>query len=149
MVWLAYFYSISGADKKQTVRLLTLVLVRLIICLMSNFKSIRDLLGVTQVALASGMGCSQGNVSFYEKGQTIPPDAAKRLIDFAATLGHTITFNDVYGGDSTFDADPIGQNLDTAMAETAKVGQIERKEKVRRGHDHAMRDVLNAAGKGV
>jgi putative transcriptional regulator len=114
---------------------------------MSNFKSIRDLLGVTQVALASGMGCSQGNVSFYEKGQTIPPDAAKRLIDFAATLGHTITFNDVYGSDSTFDADPIDANLDTAMAETAKDGQIDRRTVVRRAHDHAIRDALK--GKGV
>ena len=64
---------------------------------MSNFKSIRERLGVTQLVLAAGMGCTQGNVSFYEKGQTIPPDAAKRLIEFSATLGHTITFNDIYG----------------------------------------------------
>ena len=64
---------------------------------MSNFKSIRDRLGVTQLALAAGMGCTQGNVSFYEKGQTIPPDAAKRLIEFAASLGQAITFNDIYG----------------------------------------------------
>ncbi len=64
---------------------------------MSNFKSIRERLGVTQLVLATGMGCTQGNVSFYEKGQTIPPDAAKRLIEFAATLGHPITFNDIYG----------------------------------------------------
>ena len=37
----------------------------------------------------------------------------------------------------------------TGMAEAAKVDQIERREKVLRAHDHAMRDVLNAAGKGV
>lgn len=64
---------------------------------MSNFKSIRARLGVTQAALAAGMGCTQGNVSFYEKGQTILPDAAKRLIDYAATLGHSLSFNDIYG----------------------------------------------------
>lgn len=116
---------------------------------MSNFKSIRDLLGVTQAALASGMGCSQGNVSFYEKGQTIPPDAAKRLIDFAATLGHTITFNDVYGGDSTFDADPIDPNLDTAMAEAAKSGLIERRSLVRRSEDRAMRAALGKTKQGA
>lgn len=75
---------------------------------MSNFKSIRDLLGVTQAALASGMGCTQGNVSFYEKGQTVPPDAAKRLIEFAASLGHTITFNDIYGEGVAFDGTPTG-----------------------------------------
>lgn len=96
---------------------------------MNNIKAIRDHLGVTQVALASGMGCTQGNVSFYEKGQTIPPDAAKRLIDYAATLGHTITFNDVYGteGSAQAEAEPVDPTLDTAMAEAAKAGLIERR----------------------
>lgn len=64
---------------------------------MSTFKSIRERLGVTQAAMAIGLGCSQGNISFYEKGQTIPPDAAKRLITYAKTLGHDITFESIYG----------------------------------------------------
>ncbi len=63
---------------------------------MNNIKSIRAGLGVTQSVLAAGMGCTQGNVAFYERGQQVPPDAAKRLIDYAQTLGHVITFNDIY-----------------------------------------------------
>lgn len=54
-------------------------------------------MGVTQAALAVGMGCTQGNVGHYEKGQTVPPSAAKRLIAYAATLGHAITFDHIYG----------------------------------------------------
>ena len=64
---------------------------------MSTVKSIREKLGVTQTALAVGMGCTQGNVGHYERGQTVPPDAAKRLIIYAKTLGHVITFDDIYG----------------------------------------------------
>lgn len=63
---------------------------------MSNIKSIRERLGVTQTVLAAGMGCTQGNIGHYERGQTVPPDAAKRLIQYAETLGYCITFNDVY-----------------------------------------------------
>ncbi len=63
---------------------------------MSNIKLIRERLGLTQSALAAGIGCTQGNVGHYERGQMIPPDAAKRLIEYAKTLGHTITFNDIY-----------------------------------------------------
>lgn len=65
---------------------------------MCNIKTIRDRLGLTQVALAAGIGCSQGNIGHYEnKGQTMPPDVAKRLIAFAATMGHKIGYDDVYG----------------------------------------------------
>ena len=63
---------------------------------MSTFKAIRERLKVTQSAMAEGLGCSQANVSFYERGQTVPPDAAKRLIAFAKTLGHEVTFDDIY-----------------------------------------------------
>lgn len=63
---------------------------------MSNIKAIRTRLGVTQTELAKGLGCTQGNVGHYERGQGVPPDVARRLIDFAATLGHAISFNDVY-----------------------------------------------------
>lgn len=62
----------------------------------SFIKSIREKLGVTQSAMAEGLGCTQANVSFYERGQTVPPDAAKRLIAFAKTLGHEVTFDDIY-----------------------------------------------------
>lgn len=64
---------------------------------MSAIKTIRERLGVTQAVLADGMGCTQGNVGHYERGQTVPPDAAKRLIAYAATLGHIVTYDDIYG----------------------------------------------------
>lgn len=65
---------------------------------MSTIKAIRQKLGLTQAELAVGIGCTQGNVGHYEnKGQTVPPDAAKRLIAFAASKGEHITYEDVYG----------------------------------------------------
>lgn len=67
---------------------------------MSNFKLIRERLGLTQSAMADGLGCTQGNVSFYDRGQTVPPEAAKKLIAFASTLGHAVTFEDIYGAPS-------------------------------------------------
>jgi putative transcriptional regulator len=64
---------------------------------MSNIKAIRDRLKLTQSALAHGIGCTQGNVGHYEnKGQTMPPDMARRLIEFASAQGLVITFNDIY-----------------------------------------------------
>lgn len=62
-------------------------------------KAIRERLGATQAELANGMGCSQSNVSFYEKGQTVPPPAAKALIAFAASRGLLISFGHIYGGE--------------------------------------------------
>ena len=71
---------------------------------MSTIKSIRDKLGITQAELAKVLGCTQGNVSFYERGQTIPPDAAKILIAHAKMLGHEITFDDIYGDPAPADS---------------------------------------------
>lgn len=64
---------------------------------MHNVKSIRERLALTQGQLAQGLGCTQGNVSFYERGQSLPPESARKLISFAATLGYTVTFDDIYG----------------------------------------------------
>lgn len=64
---------------------------------MNTIKSIRDRLGLTQQALADGMGCTQGNVGHYERGQTVPPDAASRLIEFAGSKGLRISFDHIYG----------------------------------------------------
>lgn len=64
---------------------------------MSHIITIRKQLGLTQSALADALGCTQGNIGHYERGQTIPPDVAKKLIAHAAALGHTITFDDIYG----------------------------------------------------
>lgn len=63
---------------------------------MNPISSIRARLGVTQAAMAEGLGVSQGNVSNYERGQTMPPEVAKRLIVFAAERGTQISFNDIY-----------------------------------------------------
>ena len=64
---------------------------------MSSVKAIRNLLGVTQTALAEAIDCTQRNVGHYESGQMLPPDRAKALIDFAATHGVTLTMGQVYG----------------------------------------------------
>lgn len=63
---------------------------------MNNIAPIRRRLAMSQAALAVELGVTQGNVSFYERGQTVPPDVARKLIDFAATRGITLTFDDVY-----------------------------------------------------
>ena len=55
------------------------------------------------------MGCTQGNIGHYERGQTVPPDAARRLIDFAQLKGLEITFDDVYGNVSL--SNPERRNL--------------------------------------
>lgn len=69
---------------------------------MHNLKPIRDRLGITQQAMADGIGCTQGNVGHYERGQTLPPDMARKLIEFCATKGLHITFDHVYGDQALF-----------------------------------------------
>lgn len=65
---------------------------------MNPIKSIRIRLGVTQAALADGIGCTQGNIGHYEnKGQTVPPGVAKRLIEFATARGVSLSYEDIYG----------------------------------------------------
>jgi putative transcriptional regulator len=65
---------------------------------MNTVLAIRQRLGLTQAALAELLGCTQGNVSFYEKGQTVPPPVAGRLIEVARERNHSyLTFDHVYG----------------------------------------------------
>lgn len=64
---------------------------------MNQMQTIRKRLGMTQAGLAERLGVSQGNVSFYERGQTVPPAVAAKLIDMAAQHGLQITFDHVYG----------------------------------------------------
>ena len=64
---------------------------------MHNLKIIRTRLGITQRALAHGLGCTQGNVANCESGQALLPDLAKKLIDFAGSNGLAITWDHVYG----------------------------------------------------
>lgn len=64
---------------------------------MNNLKSIRARLGLTQKEIAEGIGCTQANVGHYERGQTLPPSMAGRLITFAGQHGLLISFDHVYG----------------------------------------------------
>lgn len=64
---------------------------------MNRIKAIRERLQLTQAAFAVGVGCSQGNVSFYENGQEMPPGVATRLIAFAKGKGLVISFDHIYG----------------------------------------------------
>jgi putative transcriptional regulator len=63
----------------------------------TNFKAIRERLGMTQAAIGADLGVTQGNVSFYEKGQTVPPDVARLLIEVAGRRGLELTFDNIYG----------------------------------------------------
>jgi len=63
---------------------------------MNSIQHIRTKLGVTQAALAAGIGVTQGNVSHYERGQTVPPDVAGRIIRYALGLGVSLSYDDIY-----------------------------------------------------
>lgn len=62
-------------------------------------KIIRKQLGFSQADIAAAIGCTQGNVSFYERGQTIPPEVARKLIAVARRNGLMLTFDMVYGAE--------------------------------------------------
>lgn len=87
----------STANKHQTVRLLTKAISPTDNVPMNALRTIRQRLDVSQAEMADALGVSQGNVSFYEKGQTLPPHVAQRLIDFSAGRGLAIGFDHVYG----------------------------------------------------
>lgn len=63
---------------------------------MNTILSIRKRLEATQAELAEALGVSQGNISHYERGQTVPPDIASKLIVFAKLRGHSLSFDDIY-----------------------------------------------------
>lgn len=85
------------------------------------FRQIRKTLGVTQAAVAEALGVSQGNVSFYERGQTIPPEIATRLIEFARGRGHDISYNDIYGFPPPGGAAPVDAPTSPGRAAVAGV----------------------------
>lgn len=63
---------------------------------MNTILSIRRRLGVTQTELAQALGCTQGNVHHYERGQTVMPAVARRLIAYAQSRGHIVTYDEIY-----------------------------------------------------
>ena len=64
---------------------------------MNHLKTIRTHLGLTQQAIANALGCTQGNVGHYERGQTLPPEVARKLIVVAQEYGLRIVFDHIYG----------------------------------------------------
>lgn len=62
------------------------------------FHRLRTRLGLSQAELAAGIGVTQGNVSHYEvRAQTVPPQVAAKLIEFARSHGLSIGYDHVYG----------------------------------------------------
>lgn len=80
---------------------------------MNSIQHIRTQLAVTQSVLAEAIGVSQANVSNYERGQTVPPDVARRVILFAAAKGMAVTFDDLYG--------PVECGMASASADSPKL----------------------------
>ena len=63
----------------------------------TKFKTIRERLGMTQAAIASALGMTQGNVSLYEvRGQTVTPEVAAKLIELCRSHGIEIGFDHLY-----------------------------------------------------
>lgn len=88
----------SPADFYQTVGLLTWTMSATNNLRMRTFKSIREQLSLTQAEIGRLLGVTQGSVSFYENGKTVPPEVARRLIEVARAAGQTLTFDDIYAG---------------------------------------------------
>jgi putative transcriptional regulator len=61
------------------------------------FKRIRTKLKKTQQQMAKALGMTQSNVWMYEnRGQSVPPDVAKRLIAYAKEEGHDLSYDNIY-----------------------------------------------------
>ena len=64
---------------------------------MAPFKRIRLQLDKTQAFMAKELGMTQSNVWMYEnRGQAIPPDVARKLIEVAKREGIELTYNCIY-----------------------------------------------------
>lgn len=64
---------------------------------MNNLKSLRKQAGISQSALASALGMSQGAVAHYEKGiRKLNVDTAKKIIAILNTAGVVCSFEDVF-----------------------------------------------------
>jgi putative transcriptional regulator len=63
---------------------------------MNTISVIRKRLCLTQAGMAQELGVSQATISNYERGQTVPPDVAKRLIAYAGGVGLPLSYNDIY-----------------------------------------------------
>jgi len=65
---------------------------------MNHLRPIRLRLEMTQKAMAAALGCTQSNVGHYEHGrQSLPPEAARKLLQVAKERGLLIGFDHIYG----------------------------------------------------
>lgn len=84
---------------------------------MNAIRAIRGRLGLTQAALAQALGKSQGNVHHYERGQTMPPGVAARLIAVAQSMGHAVSYDEIYA--ARVQAEQAGQGGSELFEEAA------------------------------
>lgn len=64
---------------------------------MSNLKSIREKVGVTQAALAKTVGLTQGAIAHYENERRKPGlDECRRIVDALNSSGAAVTLDDVF-----------------------------------------------------
>ncbi|KAA8563234.1 hypothetical protein FX985_03302 [Pseudomonas extremaustralis] len=64
---------------------------------MSNMKTIREKVGVTQAALAKTVGLTQGAIAHYENDRRKPGlEECRRIVDALNTSGAAVTLDDVF-----------------------------------------------------
>lgn len=62
------------------------------------FRAIRTRLAMSQAEMGAALGVTQSNVSMYERGQTVLPEVAGRLIEIARARGLEISYDHIYAG---------------------------------------------------
>lgn len=65
---------------------------------MNAIKAIRKRLRFSQAEIGKALGMSQANVMYLERGQTVMPETAKKLIAFAKVHGLEIGLDHIYAG---------------------------------------------------
>lgn len=69
---------------------------------MNNIKAIRQLLGLSQQALADALGCRQSTITHYELGRIDPSQKmGAKIRVFAEKRGLQLTLDQIYGSPSS------------------------------------------------
>jgi len=64
---------------------------------MSNMKTIREAVGVTQASLASAVGLTQGAIAHYENDRRKPGlDECRRIVSALNVMGAEVDLDDVF-----------------------------------------------------
>ena len=64
---------------------------------MSNMKTIREKVGITQAALAKTVGLTQGAIAHYENDRRKPGlEECRRIVDALNSYGADVTLDDVF-----------------------------------------------------